>query len=169
MFSGFIGTKLAHLLLDLFWGIWCDLYYTHVYLFLEKFISLFREIYFLERQGTKEGERGRGRERERESKREREVGLTWSRAWAHPKTGLSSLESGLQLTQWRIWTHELWDHDLSQSQMFNWLSQPGAFCKCLFNFISNFFLLAYRNNIILSYSKRSYYLIFGIYLKYLMS
>ena len=25
-----------------------------------------------------------------------------------------------------IWTHEPWDHDLSWSQMLNWLSHPGA-------------------------------------------
>ena len=43
-----------------------------------------------------------------------------------PKQGLCSPEVGLQLIRCGAPTHEPWDHDLSQSQMLNWLSRPGA-------------------------------------------
>ena len=53
-------------------------------------------------------------------KRERKVG---SFKWAS-----SSPEAGLKLTWYGTQTHELWDHDLSQSQMLNdWATQTSPF------------------------------------------
>ena len=68
-------------------------------------------IYFL---------RDRERQREREKSRER---------------GSHRFQSSLQAlscqhrVRCRPWTHELRDHDLNQSQTFNWLSHPGAHKK----------------------------------------
>ena len=56
------------------------------------------------------------------SKREREVQVSEGqrereRSGAHPKWGLCLPEARLELTWYGTRTHELWDHDLSQSQM----------------------------------------------------
>ena len=66
-------------------------------------------IYFWERQ--REHEQGRGRVRERGRHR------IWSRLLAL---------SCQHRARCGAWTHELWDHDLSQSQMLNQLSHPGT-------------------------------------------
>ena len=57
---------------------------------------------------------GGGAEREREGDTESEAG---SRPWAPNCQGRA---------QCRAWTHGLWDHDLSWSQLLNWLSHSGA-------------------------------------------
>ena len=45
-----------------------------------------------------------------------------------PQVGWGSCftKGGLELTPCGAWTHKPWDHDLSQSQMLNPLSHPGA-------------------------------------------
>ena len=74
-------------------------------------------IYFWKRERERERERERGRQRARHR--------IWSR--------LQAL-SCQQRARRRAQTHGLWDHDLSQSQMLNLLSHPGApscfFLKC---------------------------------------
>ena len=42
--------------------------------------------------------------------------------------------------QCRVWTPELWDHDLSRSQMLNWLSHPGAWAR----FLKKYFTRTWR-------------------------
>ena len=74
-------------------------------------LSFFFNVYLLLRRET-EHERGRG---EKEGDTEPE---TVSRLWA------------VSTARCRAQTHELWDHDLSQSWMLNQLSHQGAPSNC---------------------------------------
>ena len=56
--------------------------------------------------------------------REREQGWGRERRRHRMRSRLQAL-SCRHKVQYRAQTHKLWDHDLSQSQMFNWLSHPG--------------------------------------------
>ena len=83
--------------------------YFFIYFFICKMFT-----YFWERKSMSVGgaERERVRQRQRETEREREnhkQALHWK-----------------QSTQCGTQTHELWDHDLSQSWMLNLLSYPGV-------------------------------------------
>ena len=66
-------------------------------------------IYIWERQKQRQSTSRRGAEREGDR--------IWSRLQA----------LSCQHRAWcRAWTHKQWAHDLSRSQMLNWLSHPGA-------------------------------------------
>ena len=67
----------------------------------------FFNVYFWEKESETHCERGRGRERGRH------------RIWSRPRLWAVRAWCG-------AWTHEPWDHDLSQSRMPNRLRHPGA-------------------------------------------
>ena len=58
--------------------------------------------------------------------------LREERAWAGERQRERGTEDLRQAPPWQqrawwgAWTHKLWHHDLSQSQVLNWLSHPGA-------------------------------------------
>ena len=79
----------------------------------------FKNIYLFLR------ERGRERDTDRERWRGRERGRHRFWSWLQALSCQHRGRCGAQ-------THELWDHDLSQSWKLNWLSHPGAPRQCSF-------------------------------------
>ena len=73
-----------------------------LYLKSTKLFIYFLNVYFWEREQA----RGKGRERGRQ--RDAKWALHWQES-----------------SMW-VWSHEPWDHDLSQSCTLNWLSHPGT-------------------------------------------
>ena len=81
----------------------------YLFVYLNVYLSVYL-IYFWEREIERKHKLGRGRGREREREREKQA----------PDSELSA-QSPTQAQ-----THELWDHDLSWSQILNQVSNLGA-------------------------------------------
>ena len=114
--------------MELSYGFVCHSFQGHS---LKKFFFMFIYFWERERQSANGGGAERGRHR------------IWTRLQA-PGSELSA--QSLMGAQ----THRLWDHDLSQSQLLNWLSHPdgpqghsndtGVFQKIKTQMLSGFFI-----------------------------
>ena len=106
LWSSNIYQKRFHFFFNLI--LYLIMYNIFIVLFFSSFLFLMC-IYFWERAHKRECERGRGRERGRHRIGSRLQALSCQHR-----------------ARCRAHTHKPWDHDLSRSQMLNWLSHPGT-------------------------------------------